>query len=225
MTTKLAADITTRPLLLEGEKAWPANLADLYERLKQDVAIHIPAGTGNLVVGPVQPTDVNTVWFRLSGAGNFQGIYTFVAGSWLNVGIPIGTLTWKKGRPDRFVNGTDGWWVCDGENGTNDFREMFRTLDGSAVSGGSANKTFTGLWNTLYGLVKSYHDATDVAAFAGTTAAEAAAYAKALRDQSDAVFEGLYTFMNSAEECKCADTYDATKVTAFLAEYKGSLVT
>lgn len=224
MTTKLAGKLLTRPLVLPGEKAWPADLAAFYERLKQDLSIELPAGMGNLVVGAVQPTDIQTVWFRLSPAGNFVGIYVFLKGVWQNVALPIGTITWRKGRPDQFTNGLDGWWVADGTHGTNDLRELFRTQSGSAVTGGSANKTFTAFWATLYGLVTTYHDSTDVPAFAGTTAAEAAAYAKALRDQIDPVLEGLYTFMHAASECDCADTYDSTTVIAFLVEYKGVTV-
>jgi len=220
MSTSLRTRLLTRPLVFPGEKAWPADLADLYDRLKSDVSVDLPAGMGNLYIGPVQPQDVNTVWFKLSPAGNFTGIMVFVKGVWQDVSVPVGTITWRKGRPDLFTNGSDGWFVCDGTRGTNDFRSMFRTSNGNPVTGGSANKTFEVFWENFKGLLKTFTDATD-ASFTGTTVAEAAAYGKTLHDKVAAVLDGMTDYMTKADECTCNDSYDASLVLAFLVEFKG----
>lgn len=219
--TILKTRFLTRPLVIPGDKAWPADLSGLYERLKQDLSVEIPAGLGSLVIGPTQPEDVNTIWWRLSPAGNFMGIFVYVKGVWQNVSPPIGTITWRKGRPDQFTTGTDGWWTCDGEDGTFDLKQYFLTSDNSPITGGSANKTFPAFWAQLSSLLTTYHDATDTPTFVGTTVAEAAAYALALHEKSDNLFEALYAFMHAADECGCNDDYDASKVIAFLVEYKG----
>lgn len=212
--------ITTRPLVLPGERAWPDNLADLYERLKRDVKVEIPVGTGNTVVGPMQPEDVNTIWFRLTPAGNFAGVWIFLKGQWVDVSIPIGTITWRLGRPDQFQNGKDGWWVCDGENGTLNLLQVFRTVDGSPITGGSADKTFEVFWSTLKGLLTTFAAVTPPT-FSGATAAEAAAHATTLHTPVAAVLDGMESYMKAADECQCASNYDATKVIAFLVEFKG----
>jgi hypothetical protein len=76
-------------LVVQGvpENACFTTFIDLIKALPTYLGVQIPASVTNVIVGNVQPSSSQTtnVWFRLSNAGSFMGIYVFSQGAWHNI--------------------------------------------------------------------------------------------------------------------------------------------
>lgn len=76
----------------------------------------------------------NRPWIRLDANGNYIGIYTFVNGAWRRGGTyPIGFIGSYSGPASAFDGtgkgiagtSTEGWSICNSNNGTPDLRDRF----------------------------------------------------------------------------------------------------
>lgn len=79
-------NISAAKIVLKGiiEDQCIESIAQLLEALPDLLGVEIPSGITNVVVSNIQPSDNQTtsVWFRLSNAGSFMGIYVFANGIW-----------------------------------------------------------------------------------------------------------------------------------------------
>lgn len=94
------------------ENACFENFRQLLEALPQYLAVQIPASITNVIVSNVQPSSSQTtsIWFRVSNAGGFMGIYVFSQGNWHNI-YPINDGNQFQMQTFVSLDGTvpDGW--------------------------------------------------------------------------------------------------------------------
>lgn len=88
---------------------------ELILALTQYLAVEVPSTITNVVVSNVQPLDsqTNSVWFRISNAGGFQGIYVFSNGSWVQVFPAQNGVFWFMGNS---TTPPDGYTLIDTSN-------------------------------------------------------------------------------------------------------------
>lgn len=76
-------------LVVQGipENACFTSFVDLLKSLPTYLGVQVPASITNVIVSNVQPTSSQTtsIWFRMSNAGSFIGIYVFSQGVWHNI--------------------------------------------------------------------------------------------------------------------------------------------
>lgn len=69
------------------ENACFTSFVELLKALPNYLGVEIPDTITNVIVSNIQPSSSQTtsVWFRLSNAGSFLGIYVFSQGAWHNI--------------------------------------------------------------------------------------------------------------------------------------------
>jgi|SRR6185369_482449 len=95
----MAADVTRAEIVLTGlpDTKCFTSWQDFIAALPEFLAVEIPVSAiSNVIVSNVQPSSSQTtsIWFRLSNAGGFLGIYVFSNGAWqdiypVNVDTPV----------------------------------------------------------------------------------------------------------------------------------------
>lgn len=94
------------------ENACFTSYVEMLKSLPTYLGVQIPASVTNVVVSNIQPSSSQTtsVWFRLSNAGTFLGIYVFSQGEWHNI-YPINDGNQFQIETFVSLDGTvpDGW--------------------------------------------------------------------------------------------------------------------
>jgi hypothetical protein len=94
------------------ENACFETFIELLKAIPQYMSVAIPETITNVIVSNIQPNSSQTtsVWFRLSNAGTFLGIYVFSSGQWNNI-YPINDGNQIQIETFVSIDGTvpDGW--------------------------------------------------------------------------------------------------------------------
>jgi len=128
----------------------PSNLPELIRTVNDytQVVFNQDFALFNYGSATPDPANQDRPWARIEANGTPLGWYFFYNGAWRRIsGLPVGTIVNYKGPSSNFdgtgkgIAGTqtDGYLLCNGNNGTTNLRDRF-IVGGSSYSGG--------LWRT-----------------------------------------------------------------------------
>lgn len=202
---------------VSSQEPFPGTFRAFLDRLGQLIYLDVAPGEYYVTKKAGDPTSSKEVRLQINASGALDGIRVQHGGQWRYVTPEVGLIAFRPGRPSQYDNGKNGWYIANGENGTNDLQAYWIRTD--------SNRGYGSIEDAIEKMLHTRSTLSTALADIGDLSDGVTADAAGNRTVIDGILSRLASVVESIddrdEEPVCDCDSDDSKVEFFYVQYMG----